>query len=387
MPYKRTGRTGQLSSSLRAPRSVGRQRPRPKWARRTTPTPTIQPSRDWIQISITALPGLAAVIALIFTSLAIRATDAQLQIAEQGQITDRYNAAITNLGSPSVDVRLGGIYALQRIMQDSSRDQPVIVAVLCAYVRDHANAATLKIPHVKPSLNIWPVPMQLPTDIQAALTVVGSRNTAHDGSTTVVDLTNVDLSGMNLNGESLSGANLSGANLSGASLSGANLSRANLAYTNLDHVSEVGSPGSTGADLAYANFIGASFDNADLSGANLTSANLIDADLSRAILDGADLSGAQFDNAVLTRANLSGANLSGASLPGANLTRADLSVANFTGAFLPGVNLMHADFTRANLSDAFFAYADFTRADLSGADFSGVKLTHVKGLRTATQTP
>ena len=69
----------------------------------------------------------------------------QLQIAEQGQITDRYNAAIINLGSPSVDVRLGGIYALQRIMQDSPPDQSTIVAVLCAFVRDHANAVNRRI--------------------------------------------------------------------------------------------------------------------------------------------------------------------------------------------------------------------------------------------------
>jgi hypothetical protein len=75
--------------------------------------------RDWLQISVTALPGLAAVIALIFAWLSVNATNYQLQTAQQGQITDRYNAAITNLGSSSVDVRLGGIYALQRIMQDS----------------------------------------------------------------------------------------------------------------------------------------------------------------------------------------------------------------------------------------------------------------------------
>ena len=59
--------------------------------------------RDWIQISVTALPGLAAVIALIFTSLSIRATNAQLQITEQGQITDRYNAA------SGETIRLGGV--------------------------------------------------------------------------------------------------------------------------------------------------------------------------------------------------------------------------------------------------------------------------------------
>src|ERR1700760_1822946 len=100
MPPRRTGRTGQSSSSPpRVPRPALRRRVHPRWAGPSHPVPA-RPTRDWIQISVTALPGLAAVIALIFTSLSIRATDAQLQlnnvqlkIAEQGQITDRYNAA------------------------------------------------------------------------------------------------------------------------------------------------------------------------------------------------------------------------------------------------------------------------------------------------------
>jgi hypothetical protein len=137
---------------------------------------------------------IAALAALIFSALSIKATHDQLQIAEQGQITDRYNAAITNLGSSSVDIRLGGIYASQRMMQDSPRDQPTVVAVLCAFVRDHADAA---IPNSADSSG-------LPrTDIQAALTVVGARNTDYDGSTTVVDPNNVDLSGADLGGAPL----------------------------------------------------------------------------------------------------------------------------------------------------------------------------------------
>lgn len=35
-------------------------------------------------------------------------------------------------------MRLGGIYALQRIMQDSVRDHSTVVSVLAAYVRQHA---------------------------------------------------------------------------------------------------------------------------------------------------------------------------------------------------------------------------------------------------------
>ncbi len=43
----------------------------------------------------------------------------ELAVTREGQITDRYTAAVTNLGDSAMDVRLGGIYALQRIMQDS----------------------------------------------------------------------------------------------------------------------------------------------------------------------------------------------------------------------------------------------------------------------------
>ena len=60
-------------------------------------------------------------------------------MAESGQITDRFNAAVTNLGSGTMTIRIGGLYALQRIMLDSPRDQPaVIIQVLAAFVRQQA---------------------------------------------------------------------------------------------------------------------------------------------------------------------------------------------------------------------------------------------------------
>ena len=207
-----------------------------------------QPSRDPMQIIQalgTLLVGIAAIAALVFTWQSVHATNGQLQIAEQGQITDRYNAAITNLGSPSMDVRLGGIYALQRIMQDSPRDQPTVVAVLCAFVRDHSAAG-------KGS------PAGRPADVQAALIVVLSRNTANDGRQTLVDLRDTDLSLAPV---------LAGLNMSGADLSHVYLFQANLVGTNLAH--------------------------ADLSGACLADANLTDANLTGANLTGANLTGAE----------------------------------------------------------------------------------------------
>lgn len=75
---------------------------------------------------------------LVFTWLSIQQVDNEHALTREGQVTDRYNAAVGNIGEDALEVRLGGIYALQRIMQDSSRDQPSIVDVLSTYIRNHA---------------------------------------------------------------------------------------------------------------------------------------------------------------------------------------------------------------------------------------------------------
>jgi hypothetical protein len=233
----------------------------------------------------TLLVGIAAIAALVFTWQSSRATNGQLQATEQGQITDRYTAAITDLGSQSIDVRLGGIYALQRIMQDSPRDQPTVVAVLCAFVRDHANA-----------LVIHSGPTPPPTDIQAAVTVVGTRDAANDGSATVVDLTFAQLTSVDLGGMDLAGANFTGADLTDANFTGANLADANL----------------TNVHLGTANLTNAHLGSATLHGAFLGSANFTGAYLVKA-----DLTHTYLVNAILTGANLTGVNFSGAKLTGA----------------------------------------------------------------------
>ena len=60
------------------------------------------------------------------------------EIAEQGHITERYTKAIQQLGDTSLAVRLGGIYALERIAIDSERDHPTVVEVLSAFVREQS---------------------------------------------------------------------------------------------------------------------------------------------------------------------------------------------------------------------------------------------------------
>jgi hypothetical protein len=66
------------------------------------------------------------------------ASSKQLERTREGQITDRYTKAVDQLGSQHLDVRLGGIYALERIARDSPDDRATIEEVLTAYVRGHA---------------------------------------------------------------------------------------------------------------------------------------------------------------------------------------------------------------------------------------------------------
>ncbi|MEL6170381.1 MAG: hypothetical protein AAFR35_16995, partial [Pseudomonadota bacterium] len=90
---------------------------------------------------------------------------------------------------PNIEVRLGGIYALERISQDSARDHIQIMEILCAYIRHNALASAAKggepdlpedgIPTVEWSeaLGKWVRDLEAPrADVQAALTVIGRRS-------------------------------------------------------------------------------------------------------------------------------------------------------------------------------------------------------------------
>jgi hypothetical protein len=235
------------------------------------------------------LTALTAVGALVFTGLSLQATRDQVGLSEQGQLTDRFSKAVGELGTKdSLEVRLGGIYALERIARDSARDHPTVMEVLSAYVREHAplSICSSAAPTARPT-----------TDVQAILTVIGRRDKSRDRDTLA-----------------LSGTCLANADLTNADLTFANLTNTNLTNANL-----------TNANLTFANLTFANLTNVDLSGLYLpgryfSSANLTDASLAYATLSRADLSGADLTGADLTNADLTGANLTNANLTNANLT-------------------------------------------------------------------
>ena len=113
---------------------------------------------------------------------------------------------------------IGGIYALERVARESAKDQPTVMEVLTAFVRQYS-------PKQWPETGSgrWTRP-----DVQAAVTVVGRRAAKRDIRDRPIDLYRAVLVSANLNGANLRGATLRGATLRGADLRGAILVDADL---------------------------------------------------------------------------------------------------------------------------------------------------------------
>ncbi|OLF04426.1 hypothetical protein BU204_37730 [Actinophytocola xanthii] len=275
---------------------------------------------NWPEIT-SLITAATAIGALVFTALSLQDSREQLGLAAQGQFTDRYSRAVEQLGQQGpegLQIRLGGIYALERLARDSPRDQPTIIEVLTSFIRTNTPAQPREIRRCPPG------PAAPAPDIQAAITVLGRRDARHDGGARLF-LRSTCLSGADLRGAELSGADLSGADLTNVSLVGAKLADAGLARADLKDA-YLADANLTNASLTYANLTSAGLARADLTNASLLGANLADAYLMDAQLSGADLNSAD-----LTNANLNSANLTNTNLTNTNLTHADLS-----GAFLTG---------------------------------------------------
>jgi hypothetical protein len=219
----------------------------------------------------TLLQGLGGLAVLVGATAALR----QVRVASEGQVTERFTRAIDQLGHQSLDVRLGGIYALERITRDSQEDRSTIAEVLTAFVRGHAPwppSRPGQPPEDLPVKDIAPLQRWAP-DVQAALTVLGRRQPAHGPD---LDLRHTDLRGANLRRAYLEDAVLEGARLQKANLSHALLHAAHLEEAQLQ-----------GALLYGARMRSAYLERAQLQGAQLHGAKLYLTDLDHAQLQGA----------------------------------------------------------------------------------------------------
>lgn len=348
------------------------------WDKLTDPKDIAKLESDTRTTMVQAVGGLVLLVGLVFTWRNLRLTEQNsrqtLDLSRKGQINDRFIKAIEQLGAvdqggkKKLEVRLGGIYALEQIAKDSPDDHHwPVMEVLTAYVREHAAwREEEQIPQeetlpseTQPTQNDRSPPKPA-ADIQAILTVVGRRTRTYGKG---------EVQRLHLGQTDLRGAWLPGAHLEGAFLARIHLERADLRSAHLE-----------GVNLAHAHLEEADLVKAQLQGALLMGAHLETAWLAEAHLEGAKLGGVHLEGGFLVGAHLEGTDLGGAHLQGAALYETHLDGALLLGAHLEEANLHAAYLEDADLWGAYLEGADFLEAQLKGANFWEARLQGVKNL-------
>lgn len=206
-------------------------------------------------------------------------------LTRRGQVTDRFNKAVTQLASDAMQERLGGVYSLEHIMRESERDHSTVIEILCAFTRERASFddSTDESEYRKP---LWkranglgrPQPgTKPPADIQSALTVLARRPRRTEPFRP--HLIRTSLAGLSvrwhefrdpprLTGMFLTASDMRCADLRGADLSDSILNHADMRWSLLENAKFINTRLS-GADLRHSYLVGANFKDAHLEEANL----------------------------------------------------------------------------------------------------------------------
>ncbi len=236
---------------------------------------------------------IAGFVALLIAGWRSWVAGRQAKTAEQNLLNDRYQKGSEMLGNDVLSVRLGGIYALQRLAEEHPEQYHIqIMRLFCAFARHPTKDNTLE--SVQPTEDFGSEMSEADAQLQDLLDRLRPNpwsQMREDVKAVVEAIQNRGHSRIALERSAYYRLDLQGANLASmlsmSDFSDAELSRANLSSTYLWK-----------ANFSSASLFFANLSNAWLSGANLSGAHLSGANLSDAKLQGAEnLTQSQLDEA------------------------------------------------------------------------------------------
>ncbi len=399
-----------------------------------TQAPTSGTELRWHILAFLGLvTALGATVSAPLALIRVITTERQTRTAEQGHITDRISAAVEQLGAEKVvkvptdqgttaekserniEVRIGGLLSLERIAQDSTRndqgrDHVRVMEIICAYIRENAPASGAEdypLPDWEPlaedadepvrkahemwwetrfpspwdsNARQWAQALDAPhEDIKTALNILKRRTSAQrkveanrpgvepSSKGWVYDETTFNRLPDEPSETALSkddwGAFKAGLEAWKARIQAYEGYKLDLRHTNLQ-----------GADLSRAEFSGALLIGARMEGAKLGQARMEGANLFGARLEGAYLAKARTEGANLGEARMEGANLGEARMEGAYLAKARMEGAILAKARMEGANLGEARMEGANLIEARMEGAGLGWARMEGADLDEARM-------------
>jgi hypothetical protein len=103
-------------------------------------------------IRATILQAIAGLVVLLGLCLTART----VYLARETHVTDRLTKAVDQLGHEKAEVRVGGVYALKRLAQNSPIDRAIISSVLKGFLQAHAIQSERPIgPDLQAALNTY----------------------------------------------------------------------------------------------------------------------------------------------------------------------------------------------------------------------------------------
>ncbi|SDG05853.1 Pentapeptide repeat-containing protein [Methanolobus vulcani] len=243
------------------------------------------------------LGGIVLFAGVYFTWRRVSATEKNVLILEEGQITERFTRAVEHLGSDKTEIRLGGIYALERIAKDSEKDHWSIMEILTAYIRENSPRKLADDSGIDDIL---------PIEIRSIIEVINWRNNESENEHNVLDFSYSYLQYANFNSSKLKYASFVDSYIWGGKF--------------------------VEADLERSTFLFAELNNSDLSNANLTESIFVEADLTNTIIKNASVKNAQFAGATFKNADCQKTSFEGTYFSNANFEEADLRETDFRKA-------------------------------------------------------
>ncbi|GAA3900697.1 hypothetical protein GCM10022207_81830 [Streptomyces lannensis] len=211
-------------------------------------------SGDWSHLDAAARAAavgqlrlaVVQVVAAVGAAIALTYTVRTFRLSRRGQVTDRFTKALERLSSGEAYVRIGGVLAMEQIVQDAPDQGDHAARVLNAFVRRHAPAAE------SVALEAGKLPKEPEEQVQEALRALTVKRPWRGGPRRPVDLAGLHLKGARLRDAQLGGALLKGATLTGVDLRGAVLKDADLSDADLTRADL-----STARGLSEAQLLGA----------------------------------------------------------------------------------------------------------------------------------
>lgn len=103
----------------------------------------------YLSVTVAISGIIISIIALHYNRKQTFAAEKSINIAQEGLkngLIEQLRGAVDQLGNEKLEIRLGGIYALERISNESEKDYWPIMEILTAYVRENSSAEISEVP-------------------------------------------------------------------------------------------------------------------------------------------------------------------------------------------------------------------------------------------------